>query len=391
MFLLAFLLLVVQPSVPHRTVEMTPVAAEGELAKELGRYGMTAWRTVNRGPKFSCLAYTPPNTGRKPIPLVVYIPGKGEIGPDLLKQFHQRTLFNLVTSQKFQSRHPCHLLALSPPAEATTLAGGGLGCPSRVQQMLRAIISWMETNAVGPKVDASRIYLVGFSYGGDGVYALANHYPGEFAAAVPISSAGCERMFAELNAFKDRVNALGGDFRMGTYPKAGHDAWTTAWREDELWDWMFSKSTAHGAARRSRDGTAAAPVSLAGAVCTSSVAGEGPAHGPERAADGLKATAYIAARPFEIGDWWRIDFASPVSGRVKIALGDPRGRKVPLGAVVEATYDGRTWRRVSFQKGKERICEFALHNKTRALRIGVTGRDPVPFAVNSISIFTSRP
>ena len=59
--------------------------------------------------------------------------------------------------------------------------------------------------------------------------------------------AGCERMFAELNAFKDRVNALGGDFRMGTYPKAGHDAWTAAWREDELWDWMFSKSTAHGA------------------------------------------------------------------------------------------------------------------------------------------------
>ena len=50
MFLLAFLILAMQPAVPHRTVEMTPVAAEGELAKELGRYGMTAWRTVNRGP-----------------------------------------------------------------------------------------------------------------------------------------------------------------------------------------------------------------------------------------------------------------------------------------------------------------------------------------------------
>lgn len=69
----------VYAAAPHRMVEMTPVAAEGELAKELGRYGMTAWRTVNRGPKFSCLAYTPPNAGRKPIPLVVYIPGKGEI------------------------------------------------------------------------------------------------------------------------------------------------------------------------------------------------------------------------------------------------------------------------------------------------------------------------
>ena len=32
MFLLAFLLLVVQPSVPHRTVEMTPVAGIGDYA-----------------------------------------------------------------------------------------------------------------------------------------------------------------------------------------------------------------------------------------------------------------------------------------------------------------------------------------------------------------------
>ena len=95
MLTVALLLAAVLPRVglsdaAHCTVEMTPIAAEGELAKELGRYGMTAWRTVNRGPKFSCLAYTPPNAGRMPIPLVVYIPGKGEIGPDLLKQFNQR-------------------------------------------------------------------------------------------------------------------------------------------------------------------------------------------------------------------------------------------------------------------------------------------------------------
>ena len=198
-------------------------------------------------------------------------------------------------------------------------------------------------------------------------------------------------MFAELNAFKDRVNALGGDFRTGTYPKAGHDAWTAAWREDALWDWMFSKSTAHGASRRSRDGAAAAPVSLADAVCKASVPGEDSAHGPERAADGLKATAYVASRPFAKGDWWRMDFASPTSGRVKVVLGDPLGNKVPIGAVVEATYDGRTWRRVSFQKGKERVCEFALHGKAKALRIGVTGREPVPFAVNSISLFSIKP
>ena len=224
-----------------------------------------------------------------------------------------------------------------------------LGClhqllPKLLLHPIRLILAHLARNqhkpcAAGVAHDLGA-QLVGFSYGGDGVYALANHYPGEFAAAVPISSgcphpeyvsesspgnwwhvyneldfAGCERMFAELNAFKDRVNANGGDFRMGTYPKAGHDAWTAAWREDELWDWMFSKSTARGASRRRRDGAAAAPVSLAESVCTSSVSGEDTAHGPERAADGLKATAYVAARPFSKGDWWRIDFAAPDCGK----------------------------------------------------------------------------
>ena len=47
MLTVALLLAAVLPrtglaDVTHRTVEMTPVAAEGELAKELGRYGMTA-------------------------------------------------------------------------------------------------------------------------------------------------------------------------------------------------------------------------------------------------------------------------------------------------------------------------------------------------------------
>ena len=39
-----------------------------------------------------------------------------------------------------------------------------------------------------PKVDLNRLYITGFSYGGLGAYALAQHFPGTFAAVVPIAA-----------------------------------------------------------------------------------------------------------------------------------------------------------------------------------------------------------
>lgn len=416
MIQIVVMLLALQISVSCLAVELEPVLAEGALALELDKYGMTAWQTECDGLRFSCLAYTPTSKGKKPLPLLVYIPGRGEIGEDLLHQFNQRRLFDLVTSAGFQAKHPCHLLAISPPKAVTTLMGGGVGRPSRVQQMLRALVSWMETNAKKPGIDSSRIYLCGFSYGGNGVYALANHYPGEFAAVVPISAIcphveyvckdapgnwwhmynesdfrGCESMFDDLCAFKNRVNELGGDFRMGTYPMAGHDAWTKTWRENALWDWVFSKSTIPKPMRWRRAAEAMVPLPLANSTCEASIPGKDAAHGPERAVDGLNATAYVAARRFERSDWWRIDFQIPLTGRVEVVLGDESGKTLPVGVVIEVTQDGRTWKRIAFQRDKDRVCTLMLRDKTKSLRIKTRSRTPVPFALRMVSVFPLRP
>lgn len=40
----------------------------------------------------------------------------------------------------------------------------------------------------------------------------------------------------------------GGDFQVSYFPDNGHDAWTNAWKEDQIWDWMFSKSLEQGKA-----------------------------------------------------------------------------------------------------------------------------------------------
>ena len=46
----------------------------------------------------------------------------------------------------------------------------------------------------------------------------------------------------DVEKYAKLVNEAGGDFRIGTFPALGHDAWTKTWREDVVWDWMFSKS-----------------------------------------------------------------------------------------------------------------------------------------------------
>lgn len=101
------------------------------------------------------------------------------------------------------------------------------------------------------------------------------------------------------------VRAGGGDFRRSTFPDRGHDAWSKAWREDAVWDWMFSKR-ADG-----RAGASAAPPLKA--VCTANVPGADDAHGPDRAADGLDATCYVSRDPVSRGDWWMAEFAVPVT------------------------------------------------------------------------------
>ena len=420
-FLLAFVLCTAVFAAPredetHRRIEMTAVAADGALAENLAKYGMKAYRTTNGGPKFSCLMFSPKDAGRRRLPLIVYIPGSGEIGEDLVRQFHQHALFDLVTSAAFQKRHPCHLVALSPPREATTLSGGSLGHPSRVQQMLMAIVTWAAGHADRPGVDPNRIYLTGFSYGGNGVTALATHYPGEFAAVVPISSgpphpeyidakapgcwwqlyneldfAGCDRALDELYDFCDGVNAAGGDFRIGTYPAAGHDAWTKAWREDAVWDWMFSKSLDARQEKRMRGTRGDVAMALESAVCTASVPGSGPDCGPARAVDGLKGTAYEPKAAFTRDDWWRLELDRPAKGRVKVVFGDRRGRNVPSDAVVESSSDGRVWRRLGAQKGAEKSCAFVARDRFRFLRIRSQSADAMPFAITSVSVIPGNP
>lgn len=111
------------------------------------------------------------------------------------------------------------------------------------------------------RVDSSRIYAIGYSMGGYGVWDLAIHKPSQFAAIVPVSSGGQKSKAAQLkdtpiwafhgardeivplNQMIDMVQAVQmhhGNVKLTVYPDLGHDIMNQVLNNRELYEWLLS-------------------------------------------------------------------------------------------------------------------------------------------------------
>jgi predicted peptidase len=112
------------------------------------------------------------------------------------------------------------------------------------------------------KVDKERIYVTGLSMGGFGTWALAAHTTNRFAALVPICGGGDPNMARRLSHIaiwvfhgakdptvplkrsEEMVEAIkkaGGNVKFTVYPEAGHDSWTEAYNDPQLYEWLFQQ------------------------------------------------------------------------------------------------------------------------------------------------------
>jgi predicted peptidase len=109
-------------------------------------------------------------------------------------------------------------------------------------------------------VDPDRVYLTGLSLGGYGVWDWACHSPQRFAAIVPIAGQPNPDWFQRLErlpvwAFHGALDKevwphedekmikllkeMGADAKLTMYAGVGHNAWSRAYREPGLWEWML--------------------------------------------------------------------------------------------------------------------------------------------------------
>lgn len=110
-------------------------------------------------------------------------------------------------------------------------------------------------------IDTNRIYLTGFSMGGNGCYRWAIEHPDLFAALAPVAGWGIPSLactlkdvpvwafhdegdpiipYGEAREMIDSLLSCGADARLTTYNNQTHNAWTETYHNAELYQWFLS-------------------------------------------------------------------------------------------------------------------------------------------------------
>ncbi len=385
-------------------------AAKSEIAEELAAYRLTPGiYTSTNHEQIAFLIYRP--NSKKPVPLLLYIPGSGEKGLDLKQQFRQRTIFEKICSPEFQKRHPCYLLMLAAPKNVGSLLGGNWKCRTRAQCLMMEALMDICAQCTNPRVDYSRLYGTGLSFGGNGVYRLGLNFPDVFAAVIPVASMimplaclpeesamsvwhiyngndyrshGLDEK--NLYVFRDAFQKRCGEFCVGTYPDTGHNAWDKAWREDFLWEWLFSKTNDAERNRRTASSKKNVVCSLQKASCTAKQEPCAEDYGAERAVDGLLATYYQSKEPMRKGDWIVVKFTQPTKGTVTILTGAKHRRDILKKGHVEVSTDGKIWRLGGQVKADTGECRFFQRTRIRFLKIVADCSEEHPFVIREVQI-----
>jgi predicted peptidase len=198
-------------------------------------------------------------------PLILFLHGAGERGSDNSRQIAYLPAW--LAEPAWREAFPCYVLAPQcreddrwrdvSSADAASTPQAAEPTPD-----LAAAAAALATVVAEEAVDTRRIYLTGLSMGGFGAWELATRMIDRFAALLPICGGGDESTAARLKdlpiwcfhgaedvvvpversrSMIAAVQAAGGSPRYSELAGVGHDAWTTAYRDRDVLEWLFAQ------------------------------------------------------------------------------------------------------------------------------------------------------
>lgn len=200
-------------------------------------------------------------------PLIIFLHGAGERGDDNTRQLVHAQALRFI-SDEVQAKHPCFLIAPQCPAghrwmEVDWGKNPAPPLPEKPSLPMRLTMGLLDSLQKEFSIDADRIYVTGLSMGGFGSYDLAMRRPNQIAAAIPICG-GVDTSRAKqvahipfwifhggadgvVNVALSRsmvasLKAAGASPRYTEFPGVGHNAWSKAYLEPDLVEWLFNQS-----------------------------------------------------------------------------------------------------------------------------------------------------
>jgi len=175
--------------------------------------------------------------------LLLFLHGSAERGDDRSLLKHHGPLKHIDEGQAFP------FIVLAPQ------------CPHEDSWLPEALSDLLDDICTRCLVDTDRMYVTGFSMGGFGTWDMAHAYPDRFAAIAPIAGYGDRADMARIarlpvwafngardyegaeashRAAVEALRAAGGQPRYTVYADADHDAWSRAYADPELYQWLLS-------------------------------------------------------------------------------------------------------------------------------------------------------
>lgn len=204
--------------------------------------------------------FIPDTTARQqPLPLVIWLHGASGVGTDNAAQISaggNDIGSRLWVRKDIQARFPAFVVAPQSPVPWGATASEKLTASGKL------VLDLIESLAQEFAIDRERVYLLGQSLGGIGVWDLISKRPDVFAAAVPLCATGDPKRVvaaAKVRVWvfhgardsgmpvanaREMVAALkgaGGVVKYTEYADVGHEVWTRAFKEPDLPAWLFSQ------------------------------------------------------------------------------------------------------------------------------------------------------
>lgn len=201
----------------------------------------------------------------KKYPLILFLHGSGARGNDNAK--HLATVPKSFTDSIIRLKYPCFILAPQCPSN-----DGWVNFPLFPQSLeatdsptttARLTIELTESLFFSENIDTNRIYIIGYSLGGEGTLDFISREPNLFAAAIPICAVADTSKAAVIkhipiwvfHGTDDKVNSVeysrmmvkslekaGGKPKYTEYSGVGHKCWDKAYQEPDLLEWLFTQN-----------------------------------------------------------------------------------------------------------------------------------------------------